>query len=161
MAYKRQFGEVGGTQNTCNQSLGCQFLIDTLPIRIACKSLDCITRARSNRHSSEGLNRRQNRDAGAAFRPEFIKARRPQQIAETSCYDSARTDHVTRSSAKPAGIRVRHCFELAGPSGVAQRTGGQALGAIPIRLRIRYSVSSRYFLINTFDQYQGARTHGE
>ncbi len=55
MTYKRKFGGGGGPQNIQRESLVCQFLIDTLPIRIASKSFPCIIGARSNRHSSETI----------------------------------------------------------------------------------------------------------
>src|ERR1700722_18797907 len=54
MAYKRQHGAVSGIEKKPRARITCQFLIDTLPIRIALKSFDCIIGANSNRHSSEG-----------------------------------------------------------------------------------------------------------
>ena len=59
MAYIRKFGAGSGHQNTLNGRLVCQFLIDTLPIRIARKSFDCIVGVHSNRHSSAPLNMEQ------------------------------------------------------------------------------------------------------
>ena len=39
--------------STPKESPACQFLIDTLPIRITLKSIACFIRAHSNRHSPE------------------------------------------------------------------------------------------------------------
>jgi hypothetical protein len=56
MTYKREFGAGIGRGGTPNESFACQFLIDTLPIRITSNSFDCSFGVRSNRHSSEPLN---------------------------------------------------------------------------------------------------------
>ena len=53
MIRKQKFGAGSGLRNTQKEILACQFLIDTLPIRITPKSFIIGIDSHSNRHSSE------------------------------------------------------------------------------------------------------------
>ena len=93
MTNERQSGAVGSRQWSQDENFVCQFLIDTLPIRILSNSFPVNKCARSNRHSSGAHNlrssnkgpRREGGDSlGQLSRISFAEAAASRSVATES-----------------------------------------------------------------------------